>query len=81
VRALGASDSAREQGLGVYLHCWGGIGRTGTVVGCWLVRHGASGSAALDRIAELHGATPDGARRSPETEAQREAVLGWSPAR
>jgi predicted protein tyrosine phosphatase len=20
----------------VYIHCWGGIGRTGTVVGCWL---------------------------------------------
>jgi hypothetical protein len=81
VRALDAIDGALEQGLGVYLHCWGGIGRTGTVVGCWLVRHGASGPAALDRIAELHGATPDGARRSPETEAQREAVLGWSPGR
>ena len=24
----------------VYVHCWGGKGRTGTVVGCWLARHG-----------------------------------------
>ena len=26
--------------------CWGGIGRTGTVVGCWLVRHGMTGDLA-----------------------------------
>ena len=77
VRALDAIDAALERGLTVYVHCWGGIGRTGTVVGCWLVRHGASGEAALARIAELHGATPAGARSSPETEGQRQAVLGW----
>ena len=28
----------------VYVHCLGGIGRTGTVIGCWLVRHDHSGS-------------------------------------
>jgi len=22
----------------IYIHCWGGIGRTGTIVGCWLSR-------------------------------------------
>ncbi len=27
---------------GVYVHCWGGIGRTGTVVGCVLVDEGAT---------------------------------------
>ncbi len=75
--ALDAIDAAFEDGQAVYVHCWGGIGRTGTVVGCWLVRHGASGEAALARIAELHGATPNGVRRSPETDAQRQAVLGW----
>ena len=31
----------------MYLHCWGGVGRTGTVVGCWLVRHGRTGDEAL----------------------------------
>ena len=27
-------------GRKVYVHCWGGVGRTGTVVGCYLVRQG-----------------------------------------
>lgn len=61
----------------VYLHCWGGIGRTGTVVGCHLVRRGMSGEEALARIAELRRGTPDGWKRSPETGAQREMVLGF----
>ena len=45
---LDAIDSALTRGRNVYLHCWGGIGRTGTTVGCYLVRHGRSGEQALD---------------------------------
>lgn len=30
----------RAAGSIVYVHCWGGHGRTGTVAGCYLVRHG-----------------------------------------
>ena len=37
----------------IYLHCQAGIGRTGTVVGCYLVRHGLSGRAALSHLNEL----------------------------
>lgn len=33
---LAALNHALETGRCVYLHCWGGIGRTGTVVGCYL---------------------------------------------
>ena len=33
-------DGELAAGGVVYLHCYGGIGRTGTVVGCYLVRHG-----------------------------------------
>ena len=62
-----------------YVHCWGGIGRTGTVMGCWLVEHGGlNGTEALTRIADLRRATPDGYRRSPETDEQRAMVLGWA---
>ena len=57
-----------------YVHCWGGIGRTGTVIGCWLVEHG---NEALTRIADLRRVTPDGRRRSPETDEQCALVLGW----
>ncbi len=74
---LDAIKAALAEGRVVYLHCYGGIGRTGTVVGCWLVEHGLSGPAALERLAELRDGTPDGSRRSPETDAQREMVLAW----
>jgi protein-tyrosine phosphatase len=61
----------------VYVHCWGGFGRTGTVVGCHLVRHGRSGAAALARLNELRRETPYAAHPSPEREAQRALVRSW----
>ena len=39
-RILAMIDDAIAAGRSVYIHCWGGIGRTGTIVGCYLVRHG-----------------------------------------
>src|SRR3712207_6971239 len=46
-----------------YVHCWGGIGRTGTVVGCYLVEHGMDGEQAIAAIAEWRAGTPDKGRR------------------
>ena len=37
----------------VYVHCWGGHGRTGTVVGCWLREQGMSGKETLQHIQKL----------------------------
>lgn len=74
---LDTIDAALADGETVYVHCYGGIGRTGTVIGCWLVRHGLSGEAALDRIATWRRGTPDGARPSPETAAQRALLMRW----
>ena len=68
-------DSELERGEVVYLHCWGGRGRTGTVVGCWLVRHGSSGEEALAKIERLREHVPG---PSPETEDQRQLVRAWS---
>ena len=77
---LDAIDEALAGGRNVYVHCWGGIGRTGTVVGCWLVRHGMTGDEALDQIAEwwqgmdkryIHP-------RSPQTRDQRNYVRNWA---
>lgn len=80
-RVLDAIDSALDTGQTVYLHCWGGVGRTGTVVGCWLVRHGRSGQEALDEVATLYASMSDVKRRkhplSPETEAQRRTITRW----
>jgi hypothetical protein len=70
-------DEALAAGNGVLVHCVGGLGRTGTVVGCWLVRHALGGNDPLARIAELRAGLPDGWARSPETDEQRDVVLGW----
>jgi hypothetical protein len=76
-RILDMLDAALAAGYAVYLHCYAGIGRTGTVVGCFLVRHGWSGRGALDEIVALRrGLDPDG-RPSPITSAQRAMVLNW----
>ena len=49
---LDAIDTALDDGKTVYLHCWGGVGPTGTVAGYWLVRHGRTGDEALEQLAE-----------------------------
>jgi hypothetical protein len=70
-------DRARAEGKTVYAHCYGGRGRTGTVVGCYLVRHGLSGREALARIEELRYGIPSGRWPSPETWEQRNFVENW----
>jgi hypothetical protein len=63
----------------VYIHCWGGVGRTGTVVACWLLRHGlASPDNVLSKLAHLRQQDKErGYRTSPETSAQQDFVLSW----
>lgn len=62
----------------VYLHCLGGVGRTGTVVGCYLARHGyASGHKVLELIQHLRQNTATHDRSSPETSAQIDLVRSW----
>ena len=69
--ALDLIDSELRAGGIVYVHCWAGCGRTGVVVGCWLVRHGAEPGRALERIATTRGLG------CPQTLEQRLAVLAW----
>lgn len=78
VTALDAIDGMLGDERKVYLHCWAGIGRTGTVVGCWLRRHGESAESVLATLARLRRADPQrSAVASPETAEQCQLVLGW----
>ena len=75
---LDTLDAALSQGRKVYVHCWGGVGRTGTVVGCYLVRHGLSGEQALEAISSLRKVIPQELRRSsPESPDQFAMVRNW----
>jgi predicted protein tyrosine phosphatase len=70
-------NCALQTGRIVYVHCFGGVGRTGTVVGCYLVNQGVSGDDALRTIARLRQSLPNADRISPETPAQRAMVRTW----
>ncbi|HEY5903488.1 MAG TPA: hypothetical protein VIU39_13105 [Anaerolineales bacterium] len=72
-------DRSLDAGRQVYLHCWGGVGRTGMTVGCYLVRHGLTGEQALEQIAEWWASSPKRFHypRSPETDEQVGYILGW----
>jgi protein-tyrosine phosphatase len=76
-RILDAIDTALAEGKRVYVHCAGGIGRTGTVVGCYLVRHGLQGEEALAEIMRLRHTMPNGGALSPRREPQRQMVRTW----
>ena len=81
MRILDVIDTAVAEGQSVYVHCAGGIGRTGTVVGCYLVRHGMPGEAALAEIMRLRQVMPNGGDLSPRREPQRQMVRTWPSGR
>jgi len=74
---LDTIDTALDAGQVIYVHCFAGLGRTGTVVGCYLARHGLHGEAALAEIARLRHDLPTGKIASPEVEVQRQMVRRW----
>jgi len=73
VATLDEIDDELAAGGLVYVHCWAGCGRTGVVVGTWLVRHGVDPQEALRLIAETRGLG------CPQTIEQRFLVLDWQP--
>lgn len=78
IEILNKIDDCHTQNKAVYVHCWGGIGRTGTVVGCYLIRHGyANPENVLSMIEYLMRTTNTYGRTSPETVEQIDFVKNW----
>jgi hypothetical protein len=72
-------DESLQAGHKIYLHCWGGIGRTGTTVGCYLVRRGKTGKEALNQLAQWWMKVPKSHYHphSPETQEQADFIRDW----
>jgi atypical dual specificity phosphatase len=65
--AIAAIDEAVGQGQRVAVHCGGGLGRTGTVLACYLVHQGTPPDDAIERVRALRPG-------SIETRAQVAAI-------
>jgi ADP-ribosylglycohydrolase len=74
-------EHAVRTGRPTYVHCRAGIGRTGMVVGCFLVERGLSGRAALEELNRLWRQSQRALTwpRIPETDDQSRYVLAWTP--
>jgi protein-tyrosine phosphatase len=66
-----------EAGKKLYIHCWGGKGRTGTIGACLLGKaYGLSADEALSRVQKAFDTRTDEGR-SPETDAQHKFVTDY----
>ena len=80
-RIVDELSAAVDRGEPTYVHCWGGIGRTGTAVAAYLSRlHGLSGDEALALLDALWQDVPKSTYfpDSPQTEEQRRAVRAFA---
>lgn len=69
-QVLSSSEASK-----VYVHCWGGVGRTGTIIGCYYVHKGCDFVSALVRLRESFKQCPKSERRkTPETLEQEKFI-------
>jgi ADP-ribosylglycohydrolase/polymorphic toxin system DSP-PTPase phosphatase-like protein len=72
-------DRRIREGGAVFLHCWGGVGRTGLVVGCWFQEHGRTPDDALAELSRKWSTVAKSSRKpaSPEASEQVKWVRTW----
>lgn len=70
---------ALENSKVIYIHCWGGVGRTGTIVACWLVYNGIPSSKAIKNLNQLWSQCPKSKYRPhcPEYKFQENFVANF----
>src|SRR5688572_26191117 len=64
---ISAIDKARSQNFGVGVHCGAGLGRTGTILACYLVTQNQTAQEAIAQVRRLRPG-------SIETPEQEEAI-------
>ena len=70
-------DKESKNNRKVSVDCLRGLGRTGTIVGCYLVREGFKGEEALQEIFKLRQGMLNAWMQSPQTEEQIQTVINW----
>lgn len=77
--ALVADLEARlARGESLYVHCWGGRGRAGTVGAALLAKaYGVGADEALERVQRAFDTRLDDKDRSPETDEQHALVRAY----
>jgi ADP-ribosylglycohydrolase len=79
-RAVAELESLLAAGKTVYMHCVGGLGRTGTIVGSYLVGKGlVAPGEAVSLLKALRAGTDKPEADSPQTEEQRRLVESSLP--
>lgn len=77
-RIVDTVDAALANGQVPYVHCYAGIGRTGTIVGIWMVRNRQiSGAEAIAEIARLRRGVRYAIYDSPEMPEQIALLRNW----
>lgn len=68
-------EARLARGESLYVHCWGGRGRAGTVGAALLAKaYGLTADEALERVQRAFDTRLDNKERSPETDEQRALV-------
>jgi atypical dual specificity phosphatase len=72
---ISSVTKAHAQGLGVGVHCGAGLGRTGTMVACYLVTQGLSAQQAIARVRQLR---PGSVETNEQATAVEDFAARWS---
>jgi atypical dual specificity phosphatase len=75
-QGVAAIVQARAAGERVAVHCGGGLGRTGTLLACYLVQQGMEGEAAIDRVRAVRPGSVETAEQVAAVHAYAERRRG-----